>query len=217
MIDHIGFPVSDYARSKAFYLKALAPLDYTLVMEVTQEQTGHDPAAGLAPMASLISGSAARADWISRCTSPFSPRIAQPWMRSTRQPSRPAAATMAPPEFARIIIRIITARSCSIPMATTSKPFATRRRNALPGSIIRMAGNFTAPSSLSPDADRTAGNTARDAGTSDRAAAGGAARESASGSATAGARTGSSATTAGVAWKDAGRAAGARAEWSPHT
>ena len=28
MIDHIGFPVSDYARSKAFYLKALAPLDY---------------------------------------------------------------------------------------------------------------------------------------------------------------------------------------------
>ena len=27
-------------------LKALAPLDYGLVMEVTQEQTGHDPAAG---------------------------------------------------------------------------------------------------------------------------------------------------------------------------
>ena len=46
MIDHIGFPVSDYARAKAFYLKALAPLDYHLVMEVTQEQTGHDPAAG---------------------------------------------------------------------------------------------------------------------------------------------------------------------------
>ena len=46
MIDHIGFPVSDYQRAKAFYLKALAPLDYVLVMEVTQEQTGHDPAAG---------------------------------------------------------------------------------------------------------------------------------------------------------------------------
>ena len=40
MIDHIGFPVSDYARAKAFYLKALAPLDYTLVMEVTQEEHG---------------------------------------------------------------------------------------------------------------------------------------------------------------------------------
>ena len=46
MIDHVGFPVSDYERAKAFYLKALAPLDYVLVMEVTQEQTGHDPAAG---------------------------------------------------------------------------------------------------------------------------------------------------------------------------
>ena len=30
MIDHIGFPVSDYAGSKAFYLKALAPLTMRL-------------------------------------------------------------------------------------------------------------------------------------------------------------------------------------------
>lgn len=43
MIDHIGFPVSDFARAKAFYAQALAPLGYTLVMEVTAEQTadGH--------------------------------------------------------------------------------------------------------------------------------------------------------------------------------
>jgi catechol 2,3-dioxygenase-like lactoylglutathione lyase family enzyme len=27
MIDHIGFPVSDYQRSKTFYAKALAPLE----------------------------------------------------------------------------------------------------------------------------------------------------------------------------------------------
>jgi catechol 2,3-dioxygenase-like lactoylglutathione lyase family enzyme len=46
MIDHIGFPLSDYERAKAFYVKALAPLDYVLVMEVAQEQAGHDPAAG---------------------------------------------------------------------------------------------------------------------------------------------------------------------------
>jgi catechol 2,3-dioxygenase-like lactoylglutathione lyase family enzyme len=45
MIDHIGFPVSDYERSKAFYSKALAPLGYALVMEVRQD--AHDsPAAG---------------------------------------------------------------------------------------------------------------------------------------------------------------------------
>ena len=45
MLDHLGFPVSDYARSKAFYEKALVPLGYSLIMEVAQ--TANDlPAAG---------------------------------------------------------------------------------------------------------------------------------------------------------------------------
>jgi catechol 2,3-dioxygenase-like lactoylglutathione lyase family enzyme len=39
MIDHVGFPVSDYARSKAFYAKALAPLGYTLIMEYGGDKT----------------------------------------------------------------------------------------------------------------------------------------------------------------------------------
>ena len=34
IIDHIGLSVSDYARSKAFFAKALAPLSITLVKEV---------------------------------------------------------------------------------------------------------------------------------------------------------------------------------------
>lgn len=47
MIDHVGFPVSDYARAKAFYSQALAPLGYTLIMEVTDDQTeSKSPAAG---------------------------------------------------------------------------------------------------------------------------------------------------------------------------
>ena len=47
MIDHIGFSVSDYARAKAFYLKALAPLGYVLVMEVGADRTeSRTPAAG---------------------------------------------------------------------------------------------------------------------------------------------------------------------------
>jgi catechol 2,3-dioxygenase-like lactoylglutathione lyase family enzyme len=33
MIDHVGFGVSDYEASKAFYAKALAPLGITLLME----------------------------------------------------------------------------------------------------------------------------------------------------------------------------------------
>ena len=45
MIDHVGFSVSDYALAKAFYIRALAPLGYTLIMEATAEQTGQ-PAAG---------------------------------------------------------------------------------------------------------------------------------------------------------------------------
>lgn len=34
MIDHIGIAVSNYARSRAFYSQALAPLDYALLIEV---------------------------------------------------------------------------------------------------------------------------------------------------------------------------------------
>jgi catechol 2,3-dioxygenase-like lactoylglutathione lyase family enzyme len=45
MIDHIGFPVSDYARSKAFYEKALAPLGYTIIMEFAETTSG-SPACG---------------------------------------------------------------------------------------------------------------------------------------------------------------------------
>ncbi len=33
MIDHVGFPVSVYAKSKAFYEKALAPLGYGVIMD----------------------------------------------------------------------------------------------------------------------------------------------------------------------------------------
>ncbi len=33
MIDHVGLPVSDFERSKAFYSAALAPLGYALVLE----------------------------------------------------------------------------------------------------------------------------------------------------------------------------------------
>ena len=46
MLDHVGIPVSDYARSKAFYQQALAPLGIGLIMEVTPEMTGNGSAAG---------------------------------------------------------------------------------------------------------------------------------------------------------------------------
>lgn len=45
MIDHIGISVSDYAKAKAFYAKALAPIGYGLIMEVQQDENDA-PAAG---------------------------------------------------------------------------------------------------------------------------------------------------------------------------
>ena len=45
MIDHVGFPVSDFPRAKVFYEKALAPLGYVLVKEVRQA-ANDAPAAG---------------------------------------------------------------------------------------------------------------------------------------------------------------------------
>ena len=46
MLDHVGFAVSDYARAKAFYQAALAPLGIALLFEVTAEQTGAEAHAG---------------------------------------------------------------------------------------------------------------------------------------------------------------------------
>ena len=40
MLDHMGFGVSDYARSKEFYAQALAPLGITLLMEPIAEAAG---------------------------------------------------------------------------------------------------------------------------------------------------------------------------------
>lgn len=46
MIDHTGVQVSDYAKSKAFYEKALAPIGYTLLAEFPKAVTGSTNVAG---------------------------------------------------------------------------------------------------------------------------------------------------------------------------
>jgi catechol 2,3-dioxygenase-like lactoylglutathione lyase family enzyme len=46
MFDHIGFGVTDFARSRAFYVRALAPLGITILREVTSAQTGGGARAG---------------------------------------------------------------------------------------------------------------------------------------------------------------------------
>ena len=40
VVDHVGFAVSDYERSKMFYERALAPLGLTVLMEFPGEAAG---------------------------------------------------------------------------------------------------------------------------------------------------------------------------------
>jgi catechol 2,3-dioxygenase-like lactoylglutathione lyase family enzyme len=46
MIDHTGLTVSDFERSREFYARALAPLGYAILKELTREQTGGAGVAG---------------------------------------------------------------------------------------------------------------------------------------------------------------------------
>ena len=66
MIDHTGVNVSDFAKAKAFYLAALAPLGYQLVMELP---------ASLVPQGAMGIGVPPKPDfWVGGGT-PNSPRV----------------------------------------------------------------------------------------------------------------------------------------------
>ena len=59
MIDHTGILVSDFGKSKSFYLTALKPIGYSLILELPASVTGHTDVAGF--------GEAPKPDfWISR-------------------------------------------------------------------------------------------------------------------------------------------------------
>jgi len=49
MIDHVGLTVADHARSRAFYVSALAPLGFGPVMDLSAEQTGGYAGTGFGP------------------------------------------------------------------------------------------------------------------------------------------------------------------------
>ena len=48
-LDHVGFAVADYKRSKAFYEKAFAPLGITLLMEFSEAAAGFGKDGGGRP------------------------------------------------------------------------------------------------------------------------------------------------------------------------
>lgn len=47
MIDHVGLAAGDFAKSKAWYAAALAPIGYRVMMEFPAQQAGGQPTAGL--------------------------------------------------------------------------------------------------------------------------------------------------------------------------
>lgn len=49
MLDHLGFTVADYPRSRAFYERTLAPLGYGVVMEITRTMSGGYEGCGFGP------------------------------------------------------------------------------------------------------------------------------------------------------------------------
>jgi hypothetical protein len=105
----------DYEKSKAFYLAALAPLAYSLIVEMD-----HD-GAKIARFGWIRSDGGKKIDWwivqtpaavdlaISGPTHLANDRLGAP--RSTRQQWRPAGRTMGLPVFGRITMPTTTAPS----------------------------------------------------------------------------------------------------------
>ena len=113
MIDHTGLTVSDVTKSREFYRDALAPLGYTLLV-----QLGDDAGFGVAPKPDF---------WIGQGTLKGS-RSHVAFRAETRQlvdafyeAAMAAGATDNGPPGIRTITRTTTARLCSIRTDTTSR------------------------------------------------------------------------------------------------
>ena len=138
MIDHLGMPVSDLARATEFYLEALAPLGYGIVMQVSAEQTGHGAAVGFGPPGRAADFQSGKPSfWIGE-GEPLAGHIHVAFVAPSRAASMrsiaprwpPAARITASRACARITTPIITAPSCSTSTATISRRSATPRRSS---------------------------------------------------------------------------------------
>ncbi|HET8935118.1 MAG TPA: VOC family protein [Polyangiales bacterium] len=70
MIDHMSIQVTDYDKSKNFYLRALGPLGYTVVMELSREQIPQLPSPKVGGL-----GEGGKPDfWLSGSDKPTTPQ-----------------------------------------------------------------------------------------------------------------------------------------------
>ena len=138
MIDHISLPVSDLARSRAFYDKALAALGYKVIMEITD-------APDIVAAGYGREGTPEAGFWIGASRMPAPPPVTPDGQhiafragpsramstRSTPRPWPPAAATTARPACGRTTIRTTTRPSSSIRTGIGSRPCAICRSESL--------------------------------------------------------------------------------------
>jgi catechol 2,3-dioxygenase-like lactoylglutathione lyase family enzyme len=133
VLDHVGLAVSDLAAARAFYVAALEPLGFGVVMEFPgvialglagQPELWMHQGAPSAPI-HIAFHAADRA----RASAP-----------SARPPSPPAEPTTARPGSGRSTTPATTARTCSTPTATTSKPCATNHRTDVAALMLSLPG-----------------------------------------------------------------------------
>ena len=133
MIDHISLPVSDYARSRAFYDKALGALGYKVAMEITDAPdyvgAGYGPADAPEPAFWIGAARAAGAGTGHARTGQHIAFQARRPRRGRRVPRGGAGgrrhATMARPACGRTTIPTTMPPSCSTRTAIGSRRCAT--------------------------------------------------------------------------------------------
>jgi Glyoxalase/Bleomycin resistance protein/Dioxygenase superfamily len=120
VVDHVGFAVADYERSKMFYERALAPLGVALLMEFAGEAAGFGrsgrPSFFVETQGKPVRGRlhiALRAESRAQVDAFHAAAI------------EAGGTTMALRGSVPSTTPTITAPTCSTPTATTSKPFAT--------------------------------------------------------------------------------------------
>ena len=134
MFDHVKFGVSDYAASKAFFLKALEPLGVAVISE-GPPTNGVElcPPEGKASLCLYKPRRSQRTfTWRSR------PRIASKSKPSIARLWRRVAKTTVHLVCARSTTRTTMQRSSSVRTGTTSKWFATNPRPNQTSEVVRQ-------------------------------------------------------------------------------
>jgi catechol 2,3-dioxygenase-like lactoylglutathione lyase family enzyme len=142
MLDHIGLTVTDFAKSRAFFDAALAPLGIGMIMEVTPEQTGGSSHLGYGserrPYFWIGDAGPATGQVHVALTAADHASVPRPW--------RPAGGTTVRPGSALTTTRTITAPSSSTRTATTLRRSVMPLRKSdqsLTGESV--AGRLSAP------------------------------------------------------------------------